>query len=83
MNEDYKMSPLAQILVTVLGKATWGAAALLILFGGILLYQRITPEGNLALQEGDLGFLGVLVGLLLLAVYIVRGIKREIEKPGG
>jgi membrane protein DedA with SNARE-associated domain len=83
MNDDFKMSPLAHVLVSVLGKATWVAAALLILFGGILLFQRLTPEGTLALQDGDLGFLGVLAGLLLLAIYIVRGIKREIEKPGG
>jgi hypothetical protein len=73
-----EMSPLARVLMMVLQKGSWVAAALLALFAGILLYQRWTPDG-LVLQNGDLGFLGVLAALFLLAVYLVRGIATEVR----
>jgi hypothetical protein len=73
-----EMSPLARVLMMVLQKGSWVAAALLALFAGILLYQRWTPDG-LVLQKGDLGFLGVLAALFLLAVYLVRGIATEVR----
>jgi hypothetical protein len=82
MNDGYEMSPLAQILMGILRYATWIAAGLLLLFAGILLMQRRTAEG-IVLQQGDTGFLVVLGVLLVIAVYIIRGIKREIKKPGG
>jgi uncharacterized sodium:solute symporter family permease YidK len=82
MNEDYKMSPLARILVGILHKGSWAAAALIICFAGILLYQRWTPDG-FVFQKGDFGFLGVLAALLILAVYLVRGMRKEMDNPGG
>jgi hypothetical protein len=76
-----EMSPLARILMGILQKGSWVAAGLLVLFGGILVYQRWTPQG-LVLQRGDVGFL-VLLGLLFLfALYLVRGIKQEMNGPG-
>jgi hypothetical protein len=72
-----EMSPLARLLLVILQKGSWAAAALLALFAGILLFQRWTPDG-LVLQTGDVGFLGVLGVLFLLAVYIVRGIGKEV-----
>jgi hypothetical protein len=73
-----EMSPLARLLMGILQKGSWAAAVLLAVFTGVLLYQRWTPDG-LALQKGDIGFL-VVVGLLfLLAVYLVRGIKKEVD----
>jgi hypothetical protein len=83
MNDNYQMSPLSRVLIGILGKATWGALALLLLFAGILLFQRLTPDGKLVLEQGDLGFLGVLVALFFLAIYIIRSIKKEVERPGG
>jgi hypothetical protein len=77
-----EMSPLARLLMTILQKGSWAAAALLALFAGILLYQRWTPAG-FVFEKGDVGFLGVLVALFLLAVYLVRGIKKEIDSSGG
>ncbi len=82
MSEEYKMSPLGEILMSVLRKGTWAAAALILSFAGILLFQRRTPSGSIQLQEGDMAFLGVLAVLLLLAVYLIRGIKKELENPG-
>lgn len=76
-----EMSPLAKVLMSILQKGSWAAGAMIVLFGGILLYQRYTPEG-FVFQKGDFGFLGVLAVMLLLALYLVRGIKKEIEGSG-
>ena len=83
MNNDYQMSPLATILMAVLRKGIWIATALLVLFAAILVFQRITPAGSIEFEKGDIGFLGVLAVLLALAVYLVRGINKEMENPGG
>lgn len=77
-----EMSPLAKVLMTILQKGSWAAAALILSFAGILLYQRFTPEG-FVFQKGDFGFLGLLAVMLLVAVYLVRGIKKEIENASG
>lgn len=77
-----EMSPLARFLMSILHKGSWAAGGLLLMFALILLWQRWTP-GGLALQKGDLGFLAILAGLFFLAIYLVRGIRREMDKPGG
>jgi uncharacterized membrane protein YjfL (UPF0719 family) len=83
MNDNFQMSPMARVLVNVLRIASWGAAGLLVLFGAILIYQRVTPDGGLALARDDYAFLGVLVALLALALYIARAIRKEMDNPGG
>jgi hypothetical protein len=77
-----EMSPLASVLMMILQKGAWVAAALMPLFAGIVLWQRWTPAG-LVLQHGDAGFLGLLAVLFLLAVYIVRSIGKEFRKNSG
>ncbi len=77
-----EMSPLARVLMTILQKGSWAAAALLALFAGILLWQRYTPDG-FAWQQGDKGFLGLLAVLFVLALYLVRSFKKEMNNPGG
>jgi hypothetical protein len=77
-----EMSPLARVLMTILQKGTWVAGGLLALFAGILVWQRYTPEG-FAWQQGDKGFLGLLAVLFLLAIYLVRSFKKEMDNPGG
>ena len=72
-----EMSPLARILMMVLHRGSWASAALIIAFAGILMYQRYTPDG-FRFQQGDMAFFVVLGILLLLAVYLVRSIKKEI-----
>jgi hypothetical protein len=72
-----EMSPLARILMLILHRGSWGAAALIVAFAGILLYQRHTPEG-FKFQQGDVAFFAVLGVLLALAIYLVRGIKKEM-----
>ncbi len=76
-----EMSPLARVLMGILQKGSWVAGGLLALFAGILLWQRYTPEG-FAWQQGDKGFLGLLVALFLFAVYLIRSFKKELEKSG-
>lgn len=76
-----EMSPLARFLMSILHKGSWAAGALLLMFALILLWQRWTPEG-LVLQKGDSGFLGILAGLFLLALYLVRGIRKEMDGSG-
>lgn len=77
-----EMSPLARVLMSILQKGTWVAGALLLLFAGILVWQRYTPEG-FAWQPGDKGFLGLLAVLFVLAIYLVRSFKKEMDNPGG
>ena len=77
-----EMAPLAKLLMLILRNGSIGAAALLILFAGISVYQNITPDGQLVMTREDWSFLGVLAALLLLALYLVRAIRKEIERPG-
>lgn len=77
-----EMSPLARILMSILQKGSWVAGGLVALFAGILLWQRYTPEG-FAWQAGDKGFLGLLVVLFLLAIYLVRSIAKEVRNNSG
>jgi hypothetical protein len=74
------MSPLAKFLMSILRHGSIGAGALLVLFAGILIYQKITPDGHLAMTKQDWSFLGVLVALFLLAMYLVQAIAKEIGK---
>lgn len=77
-----EMSPLARVLMGILHWGSRVAAILLLAFAGILLFQRWTPQG-FVFESGDLGFLGVLGALVLLAIYLVRGIGRELKGPDG
>jgi hypothetical protein len=78
-----EMSPLGRLLMTVLQRGSWAAGVLILAFAGLLLYQRLTPDGGFAFQPGDFAFFGVLAALLLLAVYLARGIRRELDRNGG
>jgi len=76
------MSPLAKFLMHVLRCGSIGAAALLVLFAGISIYQKITLDGHLVMTRQDWGFIAVLGALLFLALYLVRAITKEINSPG-
>jgi hypothetical protein len=73
------MSPLAVFLMLILRNGSIGAAALLVLFAGIEVYQHISPEGQLVMTSQDWRFLGVLAALIVMALYLVRSIAKEIE----
>jgi hypothetical protein len=73
-----EMSPLARVLMTILQKGAWVAGTLVALFAGILVWQRYTPSG-FVWQPGDKGFLALLGVLFVLAVYLVRGIAKELD----
>jgi hypothetical protein len=75
-----EMSPLAKVLMMILRKGSIVAAALIILFGGISVYQKITPDGHLAMARQDWTFLAVLAAMLLLAIYLIRAIASEINR---
>ena len=76
-----EMSALARFLMQILRNGSIGAAALLILFAAIFIAQKITPDGHLAMTRQDWGFLGVLTAMLLLAIYLVRAIAKEMQSP--
>jgi hypothetical protein len=77
-----EMSPLGRILMTVLQKGSWAAGAVLLAFAGLLVYQRYTPDG-FVFQKGDIAFFAVLAALFALAIYLVRGIAKELGGDGG
>jgi drug/metabolite transporter (DMT)-like permease len=83
MNDNFQMSPLARVLMNILHKGAWGAAALLVLFGAIFTWQQRQPDGSFDFNRQDWGFLGVVAALALLAFYLVRSIGKEMQKPGG
>lgn len=56
-----------------------GAAALLLVFAVLFFYQKTTPEGHLNLTGQDWTFFAVIAGLILLALYLVKAIKAEID----
>jgi uncharacterized membrane protein YjfL (UPF0719 family) len=76
-----EMSPLAKFLMMILRSGSIITAALLVLFAGISIYQKITPEGQLAMEKQDWTFLAVLAVMLALAIYLVRSISKEINGP--
>jgi hypothetical protein len=77
-----QMSPLAKFLMLILRNGSIGSVCLIGLFMAIFLYQKISPDGHLVMVKQDWGFLGVLVALMLLAIYLVRSIANEIKRSG-
>lgn len=75
-----ELSPLAKILMVILRLGSKVSAVLIILFAGILIYQRTTPDAHFALTRQDLTVLGLLAVLLALAFYLIRSISSEIDK---
>ncbi len=73
---------LGAMLMTILKYGVWGAGALLLLFGAISVWQTRQPDGSFLMTRQDWTFLGVLVALFALAVYLFRSITKEIEHPG-
>ena len=66
----------------VLRNGSIGAAALMVLFIGINFWQHITPEGHLVVEGNDRNFIGVMIVILLFALYLVWSIGKELKKPG-
>lgn len=77
-----EMSPLGSLLMRILRNLAIGAAALLVLFITIAVYQALGPNWDVDSLRKEAGFIGVLVAMLMLAVYLVRSIGKEIERPG-
>ncbi len=75
------MSPLARLLISILRWGSMGSVGLILVFAGILTWQRWTPSGP-QFARADWVFLGVLAVLLALALYLVRAIAREIAANG-
>jgi hypothetical protein len=74
-----EMSPLATILMSILRKGTIATMALLVLFAGIFLWQKHTPEGWV-LNRQDWGFLSVIGIMMLVALYLTYAIAKEIKR---
>ena len=73
-----EMSPLAKFLMHILRNGSIGAAGLLMLFAGISIFQKMTPDGHLEMNKEDWTFLAVLCILLVFAIYLVRSINKEM-----
>jgi hypothetical protein len=76
-----QMSPLGSILMTILKKGSWGAGAFIALCIGIVVWQSRQPDGSFAMKPEDWKFIVLLVGMLLLAAYLVRSIGKEMDPP--
>ena len=74
-------SPVGKLILLVLRNGSIGAAALMALFIAINLWQHITPDNQLVIEGNDRGFLGVMVVLLVFAVYLVWSTGKELKKP--
>ncbi len=73
-------SPIGRLILVVLRNGSIGAAALMALFIGINIWQHITPDGQLLIKGNDRGFLGVMIVLLLFALYLIWSIGKEMRK---
>ena len=75
-------SPIGKLILLVLRNGSIGAAALMVLFIGINFWQHITPDHQLVIEGNDRNFIGVMIVLLLFALYLVWSIGKELKKPG-
>ena len=76
------MSPLAKFLMRILQQGSWAALAFLLLVVAIVVWQGVTPEGTIALKAQDYKFLAFIFCMAALAIYLVRAIGKEINRPG-
>ena len=74
-------SPVGRLILVILHRGSIGAAALMVLFIGINLWQHITPKKQLVIEGNDRGFLGVMIVLLVFSLYLVWSIGKELKKP--
>jgi hypothetical protein len=74
-------SPVGRLILVILHRGSIGAAALMVLFIGINLWQHITPDKQLVIEGNDRGFLGVMIVLLVFSLYLVWSIGKELKKP--
>ena len=74
-------SPVGKLILVMLRFGSIGAATLMVLFIGINLWQHITPDHNLDIQGNDRSFLGVMIVVLVFALYLVWAIGKEFRKP--
>ena len=72
------ISPLQRLLLKVLRWLCLGTAVLLFGFLILLLWQK----AGTGLTMPDYGFVGVMVLMLLGAVWLFRAIGREMDNPG-
>jgi hypothetical protein len=73
-------SPVGRLILVILHRGSIGAAALMLLFIGINLWQHITPDNQLVIEGNDRGFLGVMIVIMLFALYLVWSIGKELKK---
>jgi len=72
------ISPLQRLLLKVMRWLCLGTAVLLFGFLILLLWQK----AGTGLTMPDYGFVGVMVLMLLGAVWLFRAIGREMDNPG-
>ena len=75
-----EMSPLLHMIMRAARSMVIVLAVILAAIICVFLWQRHGADG-IALQQGDKGFLGLMVFLLGFCLYLVRGIAREMRKP--
>ena len=74
-------SPVGKLILVMLRFGSIGAATLMVLFIGINLWQHITPDRQLVIEGNDRSFLGVMIVVLVFALYLVWAIGKEFRKP--
>ncbi len=79
MNE---LSPLGRLLLKIMRFGTIAAAFLLVAFLGLTLWQKTRLGGLEALSRQDYSFMGILVLMLVGALWLYRAIGREMKHPG-
>ncbi len=78
----HDMSPLGNLILRVMRVACLAAAALLLAFLGLALWQKTSVFGLAGLARQDFIFMGVLGVMAIVAVWLARSIGREMDNPG-
>lgn len=75
-----EMSPLLHMIMRMVRLAVMILTAVLAAIICVFLWQRHGTDG-FSFQQGDKGFLGLMIFLLGFCLYFTRGIARELRKP--
>jgi hypothetical protein len=73
------MSPLGRLILRAMRAGAFFAAGCVLLFMGILIWQKWLSQTGPAANNGDFVFLGVLAILFVGALWLARSVSKELN----